>query len=114
MDPSLWSFMRVFIRLKPQHWVPTLALVSRRLHTRSVPAALVCTERIRTAQRSASRRHGAAHRTSPIAASHAAMAHSSPPAGDVFFLDAFALRQWDDSNYSGTRIAWDKADFVKR
>ncbi len=36
------------------------------------------------------------------------------PAGDVFFLDAFAGRQWDDANYSGSRIAWDKADFVRR
>jgi len=37
-----------------------------------------------------------------------------PPAGDVFFLDGFALRQWDDPNYSGTRIAFDKAEFVRR
>ena len=24
------------------------------------------------------------------------------------------MRQWDSPDYSGTRIAWDKADFVKR
>lgn len=34
--------------------------------------------------------------------------------GDVFFLDAFALRQWDDPAYGGTRIAYDKAAFVAR
>ncbi len=33
---------------------------------------------------------------------------------DVFFLDDFAIRQWDDERYSGTRIAFDKAEFVKR
>jgi hypothetical protein len=25
-------------------------------------------------------------------------------AGPVFFLDDFAIRQWDDPNYSGTRM----------
>lgn len=35
-------------------------------------------------------------------------------AGDVFFLDSFAIRQWDDPNYSGTRISFDKAEFVRR
>jgi hypothetical protein len=34
--------------------------------------------------------------------------------GDTFFLDEFALRQWDDPNYGGTRISHDKADFVAR
>jgi len=34
--------------------------------------------------------------------------------GDTFFLDDFAIRQWDDPNYSGTRISFDKAEFVKR
>jgi hypothetical protein len=34
--------------------------------------------------------------------------------GDTFFLDDFAMRQWDDPNYSGTRIAFDKAEFVQR
>lgn len=33
--------------------------------------------------------------------------------GDTFFLDDFAVRQWDDPNYSGTRIAYDKAEFVE-
>jgi hypothetical protein len=33
---------------------------------------------------------------------------------DVFFLDDFALRQWDDERYSGTRIDFDKAEFVRR
>ncbi|KAG2452022.1 hypothetical protein HYH02_003060 [Chlamydomonas schloesseri] len=32
----------------------------------------------------------------------------------TFFLDNFALRQWDDPNYGGTRISFDKAEFVKR
>lgn len=33
--------------------------------------------------------------------------------GDTFWLDSFALRQWDDPNYSGTRISYDKAAFVQ-
>ena len=32
--------------------------------------------------------------------------------GDVFFLDEFAIRQWDDPRYSGTRIEGDKQAFV--
>lgn len=34
--------------------------------------------------------------------------------GDVFFLDSFAIRQWDDASYSGTRISYDKAEFVRK
>eukprot|EP00197_Chlamydomonas_leiostraca_P007911 CAMPEP_0202862186 /NCGR_PEP_ID=MMETSP1391-20130828/3319_1 /ASSEMBLY_ACC=CAM_ASM_000867 /TAXON_ID=1034604 /ORGANISM="Chlamydomonas leiostraca, Strain SAG 11-49" /LENGTH=215 /DNA_ID=CAMNT_0049541683 /DNA_START=122 /DNA_END=769 /DNA_ORIENTATION=- len=34
--------------------------------------------------------------------------------GDTFFLDAFAIRQWDDPNYGGTRISYDKAEFVAK
>ena len=34
--------------------------------------------------------------------------------GDVFWLDTFALRQWDDPSYAGTRVAHDKQDFVDR
>lgn len=33
--------------------------------------------------------------------------------GDMFFLDDFAARQWDDPNYSGTRISFDKSKFVE-
>ena len=33
---------------------------------------------------------------------------------DIFFLDDFAIRQWDDPNYSGTIISHDKVDFVRR
>jgi hypothetical protein len=32
----------------------------------------------------------------------------------VFFLDEFAVRQWDDASYSGTRISHDKDDFLQR
>jgi len=39
---------------------------------------------------------------------------SSPLAGDTFFLDGFAVRQWDDPNYSGTKISYDKAEFVSK
>ena len=28
--------------------------------------------------------------------------------GEAFFLDGFALRQWDDPNYGGTRVSFDK------
>jgi len=104
--------MLILSRLKSQHWV-----TARTIHTRSVLAPQVLAEQTSTAQRSASRRDGTAHRARPVAATRAAMARPAQPAqpsGDVFFLDAFALRQWDDSDYSGTRIAWDKADFVKR
>mmetsp|Transcript_6939 Transcript_6939/g.25568 ORF Transcript_6939/g.25568 Transcript_6939/m.25568 type:complete len:281 (+) Transcript_6939:68-910(+) len=41
------------------------------------------------------------------------MAASGTPAGDVFFLDTFCLRQWDPT-YSGTCLAAvDKVEFVK-
>ena len=45
------------------------------------------------------------------------MAASSSSDGlvtDTFFLDDFAMRQWDDPNYGGTKIDFPKADFVKR
>ncbi|GFR41582.1 hypothetical protein Agub_g2303, partial [Astrephomene gubernaculifera] len=32
----------------------------------------------------------------------------------TFFLDSFAQRQWDDPNYGGTRVSYDKAAFVQR
>ncbi|EIE18622.1 flagellar associated protein [Coccomyxa subellipsoidea C-169] len=35
-------------------------------------------------------------------------------AGETFFLDEFAVRQWDDPNYSGTRISFSKTDFVEK
>lgn len=36
------------------------------------------------------------------------------PHGDTFFLDDFAARQWDDPNYSGTRVVgYGKAAFVE-
>lgn len=41
-------------------------------------------------------------------------ADASSLVGDVFFLDEFAMRQWDDPAYGGTRIDFDKAEFVKR
>jgi hypothetical protein len=53
-------------------------------------------------------------------ASSMAAAHVSQPAlnellhGDVFFLDSFALRQWDDPAYGGTRVSLNKAEFVSR
>ncbi|GMH43840.1 hypothetical protein BSKO_11774 [Bryopsis sp. KO-2023] len=34
--------------------------------------------------------------------------------GDVFWLDGFALRQWDDESYQGTRMNFDKVEFTKR
>ncbi|KAI7835743.1 hypothetical protein COHA_010360 [Chlorella ohadii] len=33
---------------------------------------------------------------------------------ETFFLDNFALRQWDDPNFAGTRLAVDKREFVER
>ncbi|BDA49866.1 hypothetical protein COCOBI_14-4860 [Coccomyxa sp. Obi] len=35
-------------------------------------------------------------------------------AGEVFFLDEFAIRQWDDPSYSGTRISYSKDGFVQK
>ena len=32
--------------------------------------------------------------------------------GDVFFLDEFAIRQWDDPDYSGTSIEGNKQEFM--
>ena len=37
-----------------------------------------------------------------------------PRIGDTFFLDEFALRQWDDPSYGGTRISYSKEEFVNR
>lgn len=34
-------------------------------------------------------------------------------AGPTFFLDPFALRQWEDPNYKGTRIEYDPVSFTK-
>jgi len=34
--------------------------------------------------------------------------------GDKFFLDEFADRQWDDPNFSGSRLTCDKAQFVDK
>lgn len=42
------------------------------------------------------------------------MAATNALVGDVFFLDDFAIRQWDDPSYQGTKITYDKADFVKK
>jgi hypothetical protein len=56
----------------------------------------------------------AKQRHSPIATMAASDADAAGLVGDVFFLDEFAMRQWDDPAYGGTRIAFDKAEFVKR
>lgn len=53
--------------------------------------------------------HSSSHQASLRAM--AAAAATNPPSllhGDVFWLDTFALRQWDDENYQGTRIEYDK------
>jgi hypothetical protein len=56
----------------------------------------------------------------PRRAMAAAAAASAPPppapllSGEVFFLDSFALRQWEDSAYSGTRLACDRAALLAR
>ena len=48
------------------------------------------------------------------------MSTANADAGDgslvsrTFFLDDFALRQWDDERYSGTRLSCDKSSFVAR
>ena len=34
-------------------------------------------------------------------------------AGSLFFLDDFAARQWDDPQYSGSRISFPKDKFVQ-
>ena len=34
--------------------------------------------------------------------------------GEVFFLDEFAIRQWDDPSYSGTKISYSKDGFVQK
>lgn len=46
--------------------------------------------------------------------SAAATAASPLLFGDTFWLDSFALRQWDDPNYGGTRIDYDKQKFLNR
>lgn len=51
--------------------------------------------------------------THAVVAAAAAMSAEPFLHGDTFWLDSFALRQWDDPNYSGTRISYDKAAFVQ-
>jgi len=34
--------------------------------------------------------------------------------GEVFFLDGFAQRQWDNPDYSGAIISFDKVEFTKK
>ena len=56
-------------------------------------------------------------RDSPVARARSRAMASTGDASTVtetFFLDDFAVRQWDDERYSGTRIAHDKADFVRK
>lgn len=36
------------------------------------------------------------------------------PSGDTFYLDNFAMRQWDEPNYPGTRLSFDKEEFVTK
>lgn len=35
-------------------------------------------------------------------------------AGEVFFLDNFAIRQWDDPEYQGTKLHCSKEEFVAK
>ena len=42
----------------------------------------------------------------------AASPATSASMGGVFFLDEFAIRQWDDPDYSGTSIEGNKQEFV--
>lgn len=39
---------------------------------------------------------------------------ASLPAGNIFFLDNFAARQWNDASYTGTQLSHDQANFVQR
>ena len=43
-----------------------------------------------------------------------AFASASRMASRLFFLDPFAHRQFDDPNYAGPRIAFDKGQFIER
>lgn len=53
--------------------------------------------------------------SAPAAAAAAAAVDASSLAGETFFLDEFAMRQWDDPAYSGTKmLGFDKAEFVRR
>jgi hypothetical protein len=65
--------------------------------------------------RTPSRTHVPHSSTTSTSTPAAAMAASSALLhGGTFFLETFALRQWDDPGYSGTRLAFDKAQFVAR
>ena len=50
----------------------------------------------------------------PLLMAASASSSSDGLVTDTFFLDDFAMRQWDDPNYGGTKIDFAKADFVKR
>jgi Protein of unknown function (DUF3228) len=89
--------------------------VSRRvpsLATTAVSAAALH----RLPQRAAalSRTMSASTSAAAAVAAAAAAATTAPSGGTVFFLDAFAERQWDDPAHNGTRLSIDKAEFVLR
>lgn len=82
----------VAARCVPLHRPP------RQLSGRALRAAGQCNRKLLAQQRSAWNSHR-------LQATSARM-------GDVFFLDDFAIRQWDDPSHSGTRIKGAKQAFV--
>lgn len=91
------------------------------MHARALHVATVFSRRLAPrAASSASRVSARAPLLSSksFRASAKTMAGASPDAdlcGEVFFLDEFAMRQWDDPKYGGTQIkGFDKAEFVRR
>eukprot|EP00955_Chlamydomonas_euryale_P082108 363670-Chlamydomonas_euryale.AAC.20 len=54
------------------------------------------------------------HRRASASAAMATGAAAPGHAGDQFFLACFASRQWDDPKYSGTRISYNKQEFVEK
>ena len=90
------------------------------MHARALHVATVFSRRLAPRAATASRASTKAPLllSKSFRASTKTMAGASPDAdlcGEVFFLDEFAMRQWDDPKYGGTQIkGFDKAEFVRR
>ena len=81
--------------------------IARQAHARLSPVPLK-TVLVGLIPRSSNR----ASNISSISRSMSAMAEQH--VGEVFFLDDFASRQWEDAGYSGAHIDVPKAEFVQR
>jgi len=83
----------------PDPFMRLSAALRLRAHSRCPSRAIAA-----ASAAAASRPPTARHRRRAATATMATSSSSSFPVAGIFFLDDFAARQWDDPNYSGTRV----------